>query len=371
MDAMNDFFQFDWVKFALPLGVLVVTLIVGWIAKRLLLRALRRGTEKTKTRVDDILIQAFSGPSMIWLLILGLHLATQFSELSDRATGLIGKSLLILWVVSLTIVAARLAGSLVKKYGGEIRGALPVTSLTQNLARIGVIIIGMLILLNLLGVSITPILTALGVGGLAVALALQDTLSNLFAGFYISLSGNVRPGDYIKLDSGEEGYVTDITWRSTTIRALQNNLIIVPNAKLAQAIVINYYFPEKRMSLLIPIGVSYDSDPEEVERILIEEAKKGAQDIPGLLAEPAPFVRFIPGFGDSSLNFTLICQVAEFVDQYFAQHELRKRILKRFRQEGIEIPFPIRTVYLRDHSANGNAMAARDYDEPAMMRKTF
>ncbi len=370
MDTMNDFFQFDWMKLALPLGVLAVTLIVGWIAKRLVFRALRRWAEKTKTRVDDIFIQAFSGPFMIWVLILGLHLATQFSELSDRATGLIGKSLLILWVISLTIVAARLAGSLVRKYGGEMQGqgALPVTSLTQNLARIGVVLIGILILLNLLGVSITPILTALGVGGLAVALALQDTLSNLFAGFYISLSGNVRPGDYIKLDSGEEGYVTDITWRSTTIRALQNNLIIVPNAKLAQAIVINYYFPEKRMSLLIPIGVSYDSDPEEIERILIEEAQKGAQDIPGLLAEPAPFVRFIPGFGDSSLNFTLICQVAEFVDQYFAQHELRKRIFKRFRQEGVEIPFPIRTVYLHDHSTNG---AARDYDEPATVGKTF
>jgi small-conductance mechanosensitive channel len=368
MATMNDFFQFEWMKFALPLGVLAVTLIVGWIAKRLVFRALRRAAEKTKTRVDDILIQAFSSPFMIWVLILGLHLATQFSELSDRATGLIGKTLLILWVVSLTIVAARLAGSLVKKYGGEIQGALPVTSLTQNLARIGVIVMGILILLNLLGVSITPILTALGVGGLAVALALQDTLSNLFAGFYVSLSGNIRPGDYIKLDSGEEGYVTDITWRSTTIRALQNNLIIVPNAKLAQAIVTNYYFPEKRLSLRVPIGVSYDSDPEHVERILIEEAHKAARDVPGLLADPAPVARFLPGFGESSLNFTLVCQVAEFTDQYIAQHELHKRIFKRFREEGIEIPFPIRTVYLRDHSTNG---PARDYDQPAIMKKTF
>lgn len=371
MEAIRNLLQQDSFRFILPLGVLIVTLVVGWIAKRLIFRALRRWAAKTKTRADDVLIQAFSGPFMIWVLILGLHLATQSSELSERATGLIGKGLLILWVVSLTIVASRLAGNLVKRFGGEIQETLPVTSLTQNLARIGVITLGVLILLNLLGISITPILTALGVGGLAVALALQDTLANLFAGFYVSLSGNIRPGDYIKLDSGEEGYVTDITWRSTTVRMLPNNMIIVPNAKLAQAIVTNYYLPEKRMSLLIPIGVSYDSDPEEVERILIEEAKKGAEHIPGLLAEPAPFVRFIPGFGDSSLNFTLICQVAEFVDQYLAQHELRKRIFKRFRQEGIEIPFPIRTVYLRDHSTNGRMAAARDYDEPATMRKSF
>ncbi|MDZ7288659.1 MAG: mechanosensitive ion channel family protein [candidate division KSB1 bacterium] len=353
MDTINAFLQFSWIKFLLPVGVLVITLMVGWISKRFLFRSLRQWAAKTQTRTDDILVQAFSGPFMIWVLILGLHLATQTSDLPDRITGLIGKSLLILWVISLTLVASRLVANLVKHFGNEMQGALPVTSLTQNLARIGVMTIGMLILLNQLGVSITPILTALGVGGLAVALALQDTLSNLFAGFYISLAGNIRPGDYIKLDSGEEGYVTDITWRSTTIRALPNNLIIVPNAKLAQAIVTNYYLPEKRMSLQLPISVSYDNDPDEIERILIEEAKKGAQDIPGLLAEPAPLVRFIPGFGDSSLNFTLICQVAEFTDQYLAQHELRKRIFKRFREEGIEIPFPIRTVYLRDHSTNG------------------
>jgi small-conductance mechanosensitive channel len=150
------------------------------------------------------------------------------------------------------------------------------------------------------------------------------------------------------LDSGEEGYVTDISWRSTAIRALQNNLIIIPNAKLAHAIVTNYHLPEKRMSLLIPISVSYDNDPAEVERILVEEAVKGTKEIPGLLAEPAPFVRFIPGFGDSSLDFTLICQVTEFVDQYLAQHELRKRIFCRFRESGIEIPFPHRTVYLKE-----------------------
>ena len=104
------------------------------------------------------------------------------------------------------------------------------------------------------------------------------------------------------------------------------------------------------MSVLIPIGVSYDCDPDTIERLLVEESLNGARDIPGLLENPAPFVRFIPGFGDSSLNFTLICQVQEFVDQYLVQHELRKRIFNRFRKEGVEIPFPIRTVYFRNYN---------------------
>ena len=129
---------------------------------------------------------------------------------------------------------------------------------------------------------------------------------------------------------------------------LPNNMVVIPNSKLAQSVVTNYYLPEKRMSLLMPISVSYASDPEQVERILVEEAKEGAQSIQGLLGEPEPFVRFIPGFGDSSLDFTLICQVREFTDQYLAQHELRKRILKRFKEEGIEIPFPQRTIHLRE-----------------------
>jgi len=130
-----------------------------------------------------------------------------------------------------------------------------VTSLTQNVAQLAVIIVGFLIFLNSLGISITPLLTALGVGGLAVALGLQDTLANFFAGIYVSLAGYVRLGDYVKLNSGEEGYVSDISWRSTTLKALSNNLIIIPNSKLAQAIVTNYHLPEKRFSLSIPVSV--------------------------------------------------------------------------------------------------------------------
>jgi small-conductance mechanosensitive channel len=199
-----------------------------------------------------------------------------------------------------------------------------------------------------LGISITPLITALGVGGLAVALALQDTLANLFAGIHILVEKSIRVGDFIRLETGQEGYVQDITWRTTRVRMLPNNIVVIPNSKLSQSVVTNYYLPEKRMSVLIPVGVSYQSDPDQVERILVEEAAKAVGEVPGLLGDPAPFVRFIPGFGESSLDFTLVCQVAEFTDQYPAQHELRKRIFRRFRHEGIEIPFPQRVVHVRE-----------------------
>ncbi len=126
------------------------------------------------------------------------------------------------------------------------------------------------------------------------------------------------------------------------------DLIIIPNSKLAQAVVTNYHLPEKRLSFSIPISVSCDCDPDQIEAIVGEEARKGATEIKGLLSDPAPVVRFIPGFGSSSLDFTLVCHVSDFLDQSPVQHELRKRILKRFRKENIEIPYPVRTVFLRE-----------------------
>src|SRR5262249_36133336 len=184
-----------------------------------------------------------------------LHLATQSSELPPRWMTRLAQLLLVLWIVSLAIMLSRLLGNIIRYYGSDIPGAMPVTTLTQNLAQIGVVILAFMVLLNLLGIPIAPILTALGVGGLAVALALQDTLSNLFAGFYVAIARQVRLNDYIKLNTGEEGYVSDITWRSTTIRTLGYNMIIIPNSKLAQAVVTNYYLPEKKMSIQVLVSV--------------------------------------------------------------------------------------------------------------------
>jgi len=152
----------------------------------------------------------------------------------------------------------------------------------------------------------------------------------------------------VKIADAVEGYVVDIGWRSTRVRRLQNTVVVVPNKKVAESVITNYDLPEPRVSLDIPVSVGHRSDPDHVERVLVDEATKATGQIRGLLAEPAPFTRFIPGFGESSLDFTLTCQVASFVDQYLVQHELRKRILRRLRAEGIEIPYPVRTVELRD-----------------------
>ncbi|HVC19197.1 MAG TPA: mechanosensitive ion channel family protein [Vicinamibacterales bacterium] len=334
-----------WHALMVPAAVLAATVIAGLALKRLVFGALHRWAQQWSARFDEVVIGPLEGSFMLWMLMLGIHLAARSSRLPERVADDVSQTVLILWIISLVVAAARATDGLVK-YSGA--GALPVTTISRNLARLIVLLLGIIIVLNVLGISVTPLLTALGVGGLAVALALQDTLSNLFAGLYISLAGQIRLGDYVKLNTGEEGYVADITWRSTTFRALAHNLVVVPNSKLAQAIVTNYSLPERRMAVSIPVGVSYDCDPDEVERLLLEVAVGGVGDIPGLLDDPAPVVRFNPGFGDSSLNFTLVFHVAEFSEQYRVQHELRKRILKRFRAAQIEIPFPTRTVHVKE-----------------------
>ena len=329
-----------------PLIVLAGTFLIGLIVRRVVLRGLKAWTARTGSRPLTILADALRGPMLIWAVIVGAHLAIQASTLPARVTEAGSKSLLVLWMISLTLMGMRLAGNLVRDYGEQVPGALPVTTLTETLAQLAVVVCGILLILSALDFRITPILTALGVGGLAVALALQDTLSNLFSGFYVAVARQVRLGDYIRLNTGEEGYVADIGWRTTTVRSLGNNMILVPNAKLAQAIVTNFHLPEKRMGANLQVSVSYDSDPDHIECVLLDVARRALNEVPGMVADPAPSVSFDPGFGESSLGFTLGFQVAEFANQFGVRAELRKRILRRFREEGIVMPYPARMVYL-------------------------
>ncbi|MEW6186244.1 MAG: mechanosensitive ion channel family protein [Thermodesulfobacteriota bacterium] len=329
---------------AIALGVFFFLLLI----RVFIFRILHHWADRTHSDLDNLIIRVLKTPSVLWCLIIGLYIGLDVSDYSGKYVKYFSQAIHILLVFSITLAASSLTGKLLKTYVEKSEIPIPTTGLVTGLLKGIIWAVGLIIILHFLGIPITPMITALGVGGLAVALALQDTLANLFAGVHIMMEKSIRVGDFIKLESGQEGYVVDITWRTTRIRMLPNNMVIIPNLALSKSIVTNYHLPEKRMSLLIPVSVRYGSDPEKVEAVLLEETKKAVGEIPGLLGDPEPAVRFIPGFGESSLDFTLICQVQEFVDQYTVQHTLRKRIYKRFQNEGLEIPFPHRTVYLRE-----------------------
>ncbi|OGW85010.1 MAG: mechanosensitive ion channel protein MscS [Omnitrophica bacterium RIFCSPLOWO2_01_FULL_45_10] len=320
-----------------------MTVIFGYVLRNILFSRLSHWAGRTKTDADDIVIAATKGPFIIWCLMLGIYFGLEISELPEHWVGIAGKVLLVLGVISVTLVLSNISTKFIKVYSAKVETALPVTSLTQNISRIIIFVIGLLIILNNLGISITPILATLGVGGLAVALALQDTLSNLFAGFHIIIARQVKVGDYIKLESGEEGYVTDINWRTTKIRMLPNNVVLVPNAKLTQAIITNYYLPDKEMAVLVNLGVHYNSDLAKVEKVTCEVAKEAMKEVTGGISDFEPFIRYHT-FGDFSINFTVILRAKEFVDQYLIKHEFVKRLHERYKREGIIIPYPIRAI---------------------------
>jgi len=336
MQRVLSYLIANWDKLVWPAVLFTSVLVSGWGFRRIVFDRLSRWASTARTRIINVLIDSLHGPFLLWILILAIHLSTEYSALPRAFTRWSGKLLLALWIISFTLVLSRLSGRLVRVYSTRLEGALPVSTLTEVLASSIIGILGFLTLLQqVFEIDIRAILAALGVGGLAVALALQDTLSNLFAGFYVSVARQIRIGDFVRVDTGQTGYVQDIGWRSTTLRELGGNLIFIPNNKLSQSIVTNYSLPEKRMGIGIVVPVVYDSDPSRVERLLNEVGSAAVGEIPGLLQDPAPTVRFVPGFSDASMDFTLGCQVAEYADQFLVQHELRKRIYHRLHQEGV------------------------------------
>jgi small-conductance mechanosensitive channel len=325
-------------RYALPLGIFVGVSLALLLLRSISLRLLHGWSERTASPIDDIVVRALRRPSVLWCLAIGLHLGLSLSDIPDKYLIYLVRTIRVLVTFSITMAASTIAGKIVRQSVQRSDLPLPTTGLAYGVIKGTILAIGFVIILSQMGIAIAPLLTALGVGGLAVALALQDTLANLFAGIHILVEKSVRVGDALRLESGQEGSVLDITWRTTRIRTLQNNIVVIPNNKLSQSVVTNYSLPEPRLTLQVPVGVDHASDPRQVERVLLAIAVQAAREIPGLLADPAPGVRFVPGFGPSSLDFTLNCQVAAYADQVAVQSELRFRIVERFRAEGIEFP---------------------------------
>ncbi|MFF1556420.1 mechanosensitive ion channel family protein [Streptomyces sp. NPDC058279] len=343
----------DW----LVAGIALAAGGVAALLLRGLLRWLAKHALRTKWTGDDIIVDALRTLAPGAAVIAGAAVAAGTLPLTARIAGLVNQSLTALLILFATFSAARVIAGLVQSVAQSRTGVAGSATIFVNITRIVVLTMGVLVALETMGVSIAPLLTALGVGGLAVALALQDTLANLFAGVHILASKTVQPGDYIRLSSGEEGYVVDINWRNTVVRNLSNNLVIIPNGRLARTNMTNYTQPEQQLSLLVQVGVGYESDLEHVERVTLEVVDTVMADINGAVPEHEGAVRFHT-FADSRINFTAILGVGEFSDQYRIKHEFIKRLHQRFREEGISIPAPTRTVALQREDAPLSTSAA-------------
>ncbi|MEU2552561.1 mechanosensitive ion channel family protein [Streptomyces sp. NPDC013313] len=327
-------------------GIAVAAGLLLAFLSRTVLRWLAGHAKRTRWSGDDVIVDALRSV-VPWAAIAGGAAAAAAVLPLTRTVRHHADQFLEVWLILVvTVSAARVIAGLVRSVTQSRSGVAGSATIFVNITRVLVLAIGFLVVLQTLGVSIAPLLTALGVGGLAVALALQDTLANLFAGIHILASKTVQPGDYIRLTSGEEGYVVDINWRQTTVRQLSNNLVVIPNGQLAKTNMTNYTRPEQQLTILVQVGVSYDSDLDHVERVTHEVIAETMTSTTGAVPDHEPAIRFHT-FGDSRIGFTVILGVGEFSDQYRIKHEFIKRLHRRYREEGIHIPSPTRTVALQ------------------------
>jgi small-conductance mechanosensitive channel len=247
-------------------------------------------------------------------------------------------------IIAFVLFVDRFINLVFKEYSNNVEILRSSGSVARGFARILVVGLGVLILLDSFGVSITPVIASLGIGSLAVALALQPTLENFFSGIQMVIDKPIQIGQFVKLESGEEGYVHKIGWRSTWVRMLPNNMVVIPNKNIVNSTIVNYYYPDKEMAVLVQVGVHYESDLEFVEKVTIDVARGTLKAVQGGVTEGFdPFIRYHT-FADFSVNFTVILRVKEFVDQYLIKHEFVKNLHKRYAKEGIVIPYPIRAI---------------------------
>lgn len=243
----------------------------------------------------------------------------------------------VLAILVATAFTARILGRLLRAYTRREDTPLPSGTILVNLTRATVWVIGGLALLTTVGVSVTPLITALGVGGLAAGLALQPTLENLFSGIQLISSGQLEPGHFIRLEGGDEGTVLDINWRNTTLRKPSNDVVVVPNSVLARSVVTNLSAPDGEFVLMVPVSFASASDPDRVVAITLDVAREVIAEVPEAVPHAEPGARFAELTPPAAvLNVTVRCR--SYTDRIAVRHELIRRLAKRFAEEGVEAP---------------------------------
>ena len=339
--VIHDVVNIEILIFAI---VFAISIGIAKLSSFILEKYIKGVTQKTKTDIDDKLLAASKKPLMSLIILIGLYFSIWQIDYVRQNIVVVNNIFFILAVIWFVFALNRIAKVGLEKW-------LLVSPKFKNMPRLlirtintFVYFVAFIIILKHFRVEITPLIATLGIGGIAVGFALQDTLSNFFAGLHIVSDKPINIGDFIELEGNISGYVDDIGWRSTRIRTLPNTLVIVPNSKIASTTITNDSLPVPEMSIVIQCGVAYTSDLDKVEKVTIEVAKKIQKTIPGAVKDFEPFIRYHT-FADSNINFSIILKVETFVDKYLVTHEFIKALKKAYDKEGIEISWPVRKVY--------------------------
>lgn len=347
LGASIPFQSGDYLVFA---GLIVALSVIFNLLAILALKLFSYVAGKTKTDLDDKIIEKLKMPLQFFATISAIYIAIQYSFPGSVLLGAPAGTIYIIVIYLLLAVAvSRVTDIFLVWYGREI---VPNTSsklddevfpFLRNIIKIAIYAIFSVFILEQLGIAIAPLLAGLGIAGLAVGLALQDTLSNFFAGIHILTDKPFKEGDFISLDNGFSGTIDTIGWRSSRIKTLDNNHVIIPNGKLSQSVITNYYSPDQKAQVVAEIGVSYDSDIDSVERVIIGALKIVQSRNEYFSKTDEPWARF-DKFGDYSLIFKYGYFVTKFDKRFAILKDLNRELLYSFRKNGVEVPFPVYTI---------------------------
>ena len=339
--------------------IVLVFSIAALVAHFVLSAVARHRRRVAEHSLDAQVLSTINGPIVLFLVILGLLMAYQaLADIHDPGFEFFAENRewafrvwLVLVAIEVSYLVSHVLQALMEWYVENIaeRTATDLDDkLLPQVHRVTPIVVyslGTLMALDLIGVSITPLVAGLGIGGLAVALALQPTLSNFFSGTYLITEGELNEGDFVELDGGPAGFVVDVGWRSTKVRDRFNNLIMIPNSKMIDSIMTNYYSQTRLMTVFVACGVSYESDLKRVEEVVLEVAKGVREDVEEAVDDYEPLIYFTD-FGDSNIDFVVLLQAEDRGGSFVVRHELIKRLHDRFNREGIEINYPVRRLVM-------------------------
>lgn len=337
-----------------PALIVLLAGSIAVVARLTIFRWLRARAERTKNPYDGIILGGVTGRVIAWTVLGTAYVELEELPWRPRSIAAAQDILAAILILSVTVVLVRMVSAIVQAYGHTRAAGVGGTTLVRYVATTVLLFIGVVSVLALFGISIVPAITALGVGGLAVALAFQDTLANVFSGLNLSFARQIRVGDYIELDGAEadkiDGFVVDIGWRATTLRRLTGLQVFIPNKKLAERIMINYTH-DPGMSIELAFRVALDVDPGKVEAIVLDEMEQAVAALPGLRPGEPALVRF-KAFGEYALEFKIFVAIANFQDRFFLHHELMKRLHRRLQVEKITIPMPGQRVQIEASPAD-------------------
>ncbi len=331
--------------------IIFLGLSIGGIAlANVLLKISMSLARKTKTELDDKIIGAIKAPLNVGIIIIATYVAVYLVKIPPKYTNLIDKVLFVFTVILIALAATRVMGVIlvwIREKSENKEFVNKVIPLVEKGIKIFVWLAAVMIVFKRFNYDISSLVVSLGVGSLALGLAAQDTLANMFAGFTILLDQPFKIGDRIKLETGEFGDVIEIGLRSTKIRTVENNVLIIPNSTLVKSKVLNYYMPESRVVVRIPIGVAYGSDIDKVRQALVESALA----VEEVLRDPEPRA-FFTEYADFSLNFLLVYWVRDPKQAFASKDKVNQIIWNKFKEYGIEIPFPIQTIYIKKEESD-------------------